>query len=152
MIDDPQRLAPGSLMPRTAMLPATRDAIVRYLQSMPGEGNAPPTSTTAADNQGANGEALYASWCAPCHGLRGEGDGPNARYLPVTPAAHQSADAMTARSDDSLYDTIYGGGAIMNRSARMPAFGETLSDAQIRALVAYIRDLCACRGPSWSTR
>jgi mono/diheme cytochrome c family protein len=58
---------------------------------------------------------------------------------------------MSARPDDALYDTIAGGGAIMNRSARMPAFGTTLSPAQIRALVRHIRTLCRCTGPAWSS-
>jgi mono/diheme cytochrome c family protein len=57
---------------------------------------------------------------------------------------------MSVRSDDVLYGAIAGGGAIMNRSPRMPAFGETLPDAQIRALVRYIRTLCGCEGPAWS--
>lgn len=152
MIDAPQQQAPGSLMPRTAMLPATREAIVRYLQSLPGDGNAPPPTAGAAAAVAAStdGAALYATWCAGCHGARGKGDGPNARYLPVPPAKHADASAMSLRSDDALYDTIAGGGAIMNRSPRMPAFGETLADPQIRALVSYIRTLCSCKGPAWS--
>lgn len=159
MIDAPQRTAPGSLMPRTLMLPATRDAIVSYLQSLPGDGNVAGATAGAASAGAASapaastdGAALYAAWCAGCHGVRGKGDGPNARFLPVRPAAHADAATMRERPDDALYDTIAGGGAIMNRSARMPAFGATLSDPQIRALVAYIRALCACTGPSWSTR
>jgi mono/diheme cytochrome c family protein len=59
---------------------------------------------------------------------------------------------MRARSDDALFDTIAGGGAIMNRSPRMPPFGETLSASEIRSLVAEIRRLCGCEGPSWSVR
>jgi hypothetical protein len=70
----------------------------------------------------------------------------------VKPAAHSDAGAMRQRPDDALFDTIAGGGAIMNRSPRMPAFGETLTGTQIRALVAHIRHLCRCAGPTWSTR
>ena len=40
----------------------------------------------------------------------GRGDGPNARDLPVRPTAHANATAMSARSDDVLFDTIAGGG------------------------------------------
>lgn len=57
---------------------------------------------------------------------------------------------MELRSDDALYDTIAGGGAIMNRSPRMPAFGATLTYGEIRALVSHIRTLCNCEGPAWS--
>lgn len=86
---------------------------------------------------------MSALWCGRCHGLRGGADGANARFLPLTPAAHQRTDAMTPRSGDARYDTTYGGAAIMNRCARLPAFEATLAEAQIRAKVAHIRALCA---------
>ena len=47
-------------------------------------------------------------------------------------------------------DGISAGGFVLDRSNLMPAFGELLSPAQIRALVAHIRTLCACEGPPWS--
>lgn len=152
MIDDPQRTAPGSAMPKATMLPATRDLIVRYLQSRPGsatDSSSPNAGATVAPD-GSDGKALYTRWCASCHGSGGRGNGPNAAHLPVKPAAHADTAAMSARSDDALHDTIAGGGAIMNRSPRMPAFGETLSAPQIRLLVEYIRTLCRCEGPAWS--
>jgi mono/diheme cytochrome c family protein len=93
---------------------------------------------------------LYSKWCASCHGARGEGDGVNARYLPTRPAVHASAAAMSARSDDALFDVIAAGGSAAGKSPRMPAFGATLSPAEIRALVAHIRELCRCEGPTWS--
>jgi mono/diheme cytochrome c family protein len=97
-----------------------------------------------------DGAILYTRWCAACHGFTGRGNGPNAANLPVKPAAHSSKEAMSARPDDSLYDVIAAGGAVMNRSPRMPGFGATLSAAEIRSLVRHIRSLCACEGPAWS--
>jgi mono/diheme cytochrome c family protein len=152
MVAMPQSIVPGSVMPRSLMPPTQLDLITRYLRSLPG--NAPESATAPTRSPPAasppDGAALYAKWCAACHGTGGAGDGPNAANLPVTPAAHASRDAMAARPDDSLFDTIAGGGAIMNRSPRMPAFGATLSAAEIRALVRHIRSLCRCEGPSWS--
>jgi hypothetical protein len=58
---------------------------------------------------------------------------------------------MSLRSDDALFDAVSGGGAIMNRSPRMPAFGLVLAPAEIRSLVRHIRELCRCQGPAWST-
>lgn len=152
MIADPQRVVPGSVMPRTLMPETTRDVITRYLSSRPGQApDSPvPSPALAAPGGTPDGAALYAKWCASCHGSTGRGDGPNAANLPVRPAEHASRDAMGRRPDDSLFDTIAGGGAIMNRSARMPAFGATLSAAEIRALVRHIRSLCRCEGPAWS--
>jgi mono/diheme cytochrome c family protein len=57
---------------------------------------------------------------------------------------------MSERSDDALFDTIFAGGYVMNRSNFMPPFGLTLSRDQIWSLVRYIRTLCACEGPAWS--
>jgi mono/diheme cytochrome c family protein len=152
IIADPQRVVPGSAMPRTAMPPSTRALITRYLASQPGSADgAAPASRPAPNASGRpDGPALYARWCAACHGPTGRGDGPNASSLPVKPAAHASREAMSARPDDSLFDTIAAGGAVMNRSPRMPAFGATLSAAEIRALVRHIRTLCRCEGPGWS--
>lgn len=150
MVDDPQGRRPGSAMPRPRLPAATRDLVVRFLQ-----GGARPTGGDAAPafppGPGATtGAQLYARWCAGCHGSAGKGDGPNAAHLPVKPSDHTSADLMARRSDDALHDTIAGGGLIMNRSPRMPAFGGTLSDAELRALVAHLRTLCGCQGPRWS--
>lgn len=152
MIDDPQKTLPGSLMPKQTMLPATRDVIVRYLQSLPGSGStgAPQVSNATTVTSELDGASLYRIWCVSCHGTSGNGDGTNASQLPVRPARHSDAGVMSGRSDDELYDTIAGGGSIMNRSPRMPAFGETLSSVQIRALVTFIRELCECEGPTWS--
>ena len=154
MVADPQRTVPGTPMPRTAMPEATRDLIVRYLvtHSRPSTSavGAPPGVVPSARPASRDAPTLYAQYCAACHGAAGRGDGANAAYLPVKPAVHTSSNAMSRRSDDALYDTIAGGGAIMNRSPRMPAFGATLSGTEIRSLVAYIRSLCACRGPAWS--
>lgn len=152
MISDPQRVVPGSVMPRTLMPESTRQLITRYLSSLPGTGAAEPAPASAAPRttSAPDGAALYAKWCAACHGAAGKGDGPNAPKLPVKPAAHASREAMSARPDDSLYDTIAAGGAVMNRSPRMPAFGATLTPVEIRALVRHIRALCRCEGPGWS--
>ena len=146
MVSDPQQAVPGNIMPHTPMPNAWQSLVIRYLG-----GTVPVAlsraSVAAADS---NGAALYARFCTGCHGSGGKGDGPNAASLPVPPAKHASRDAMAVRPDDALYDTIAGGGTIMNRSPRMPAYGTTLSPSQIRALVRHIRTLCQCSGPAWS--
>ncbi len=44
------------------------------------------TTAQAASNKIEAGRALYLSYCASCHGLTGEGDGPIARALMTPPA------------------------------------------------------------------
>ena len=150
----PQRLVAGTAMPAIPMAPRTRELIVAYLAGVRVDTPrtvAAPASRNASDTASPAPSTLYARWCAACHGPSGRGDGPNARYLPTRPAIHASAAQMGARSDDALFDAIAGGGWVMGKSPRMPAFGETLSAAEIRSLVRYIRTLCACEGPAWST-
>lgn len=127
----------------------TRDLVIRYLARNAATGAtlapAPPLRTVPVPVA-----SQYQRWCASCHGANGDGDGPNAKFLPVPPAKHTSAARMGARSDDALFDAIAGGGSVMGRSARMPAFGESIAPADIRALVLYIRAQCSCAGPAWS--
>jgi len=150
VIADPQRIVPGAAMPRIPMPQSTRELITAYLARNTRGTTSPPPTVNPQPSTATTGAGNYARWCASCHGVTGGGDGPNARYLPTPPAVHASPARMGARSDDALYDAIAGGGRVMGKSARMPAFGETLSPAEIRALVGYIRTLCKCKGPAWS--
>lgn len=151
IITNPSRRLPGVAMPDQPMPAWTRELVVRYLAQgatgpdVPSLPAASPAAPAIAD-----GSVLYGKWCAGCHGTGGNGDGPNARRLPIPPARHADANAMALRPDDSLYDVIAAGGLAWGRSPRMPAFGATLSDAEIRALVARIRVLCRCQAPAWS--
>jgi mono/diheme cytochrome c family protein len=149
IVEEPARVV-GAAMPKTRMPASTRELVIRLLSRGAAAG-APPVAP-ASSSAGPSAPALYATWCSGCHGPKGQGDGPNARYLPVRPAVHASAATMRERSDDALFDAIAGGGAVMGKSARMPAFGASLSADQIRGIVAYIRTLCTCTGPPWSQR
>lgn len=111
-----------------------------------------PASATAGAPapDAARGRVLYQARCAQCHGTRGNGGGFNAPWLPVAPTAHNDAAAMSRRPDDTLYDGIAAGAWVLDGSHRMPAFGGALEREEIRALVAYIRELCDCVPPGWS--
>jgi mono/diheme cytochrome c family protein len=149
MIRNPQATVRGTIMPRVPMPEATRVLIIRYLG-----GSAPRTPTAAsaltAPTASTASSAVYARFCSPCHGARGGGDGFNAPNLPVRPTVHADSAYMSTRSDDELFDAISAGGYVMNRSNRMPPFGQTLTRQQIRGLVRHLRTLCRCEGPPWS--
>jgi cytochrome c oxidase cbb3-type subunit III len=150
MIDDPQRIVPGAAMPKPRLDSATKVLITAYLSRRASPNEPVPIPQQLNRSPIPDPRSLYVKWCSGCHGPNGAGDGPNARYLPVKPAVHRDATAMGKRPDDSLYDAIAGGGAIMGKSPRMPAFAGSLSPAEIRSLVGYIRTLCSCSGPAWS--
>ena len=151
MIRDPQ----GAIMPRVPMSQATLELIASYLVQREPTPSAPPRALPSAAGRPNTTQAgvaadLYARSCSPCHGVGGAGDGYNAPFLPVRPTAHADSAYMSGRSDDALFDAIYAGGYVMNRSNRMPPFGQTLAREQIWSLVRYLRALCRCEGPSWS--
>lgn len=152
IVRDPQRVRPGTSMPRHPMPLSQEQLIIRYLGTRSGAAvgdSAVALAGAAPEDRSA--PALYTRFCSGCHGATGGGDGPNAKFLPVPPAAHRSSAAMAPRSDAALFDAIAGGGAIMNRSPRMPAFALVLQPAEIQSLVRHIRGLCRCEGPAWST-
>ena len=93
-----------------------------------------------------DGETIYAHYCAPCHGVRGDGKGFNAKYLDPRPVNHRDAQFMNKRSDRELRDAIKGGGKAVGKSTLMPPWGNTFGEAQVRSLVSYLRELCKCLG------
>jgi mono/diheme cytochrome c family protein len=109
-------------------------------QSPPTVDARPPTpGAPAADSE--SGRQVYAMYCTPCHGTTGNGDGPMAAMLDPKPARHSDRTHMRTLSDDYLFRIIKEGGPALGKSPMMTAWGGTLSDAQIRDLVAYIRAL-----------
>lgn len=84
-----------------------------------------------------DGRALFTTHCAMCHGASGKGDGPAGAALDPAPRD------LTRRP----YKNGCGPGAIA-RTVRegipqsgMPAYGEVLSEAQVRQLADYVRSL-----------
>jgi hypothetical protein len=154
MVRDPQRVLPHAIMPKIAMPERTRADLVRFLVAQRDAAASEPelslTATATLELPPASDAATYVRFCAPCHGAQGRGDGYNAAFLPTQPTAHADAAQMSLRPDDTLFDGIFAGGAILGRSHLMPAWGGTLSRAEIGAAVREIRALCQCSAPSWS--
>ncbi|MEE2756251.1 MAG: c-type cytochrome [Myxococcota bacterium] len=96
------------------------------------------------------GQRNYETYCATCHGIAGEQNGFNAGYLPVKPARLASADVLSRRPDDTLYDVLAVGGFVLGKSHRMPPWGDTLTREEIWEVVQYLRKLCNCSQPTWA--
>ena len=155
IIEKPQAIAPHSIMPRIPLTKKVSHLITSFLinqtnttQSLPYL--SPADHATVRHRSSTNITQLYLKNCAPCHGPRGNGDGFNAAFLTVRPSQHAQPNHSSKIPDDTLYDGIHSGGAVLNKSQLMPPWGQTLSPTQIRSLVKHIRDLCDCDGPSWS--
>ncbi len=144
-----------TLMPVQSIPPRDAERLAQYLVSLaPDPPGAPPAPgrplPEPIGEEEVDGEALYARHCAACHGPTGGGDGWNSGSLPVRPTVHSDAVAMRERADDTLFDAIYSGGYVLDKSNRMPAYGALLSTEQMRALVRHIRTLCSCEQPAWA--
>ena len=77
--------------------------------------------------------SLFKENCAKCHGKDGRAKGFKAKLAGV----RNLTDAKWHESvtDERIYNSI------TNGRNRMPAFGKKLTDAQIEALVAFVRSL-----------
>jgi mono/diheme cytochrome c family protein len=99
-----------------------------------------PWSARASEPQGdavSRGAALYQTYCELCHGTSGKGDGRAATLQRTRPADL----TLSPRSDEYKIQIITAGGAAMNRSTSMPAWRDSLSQQEIRDVVAYLRTL-----------
>jgi mono/diheme cytochrome c family protein len=114
----------------------------------PAKEAAPPPTPPAAEptpaspgDPVARGAAHYKMFCATCHGEDGCTPGPGAAGLEPQPAKHCDGNYMNALTDEHLFKTIQEGGAAVGKSPLMAAWGGTLTDDQIRDVVAFIRSI-----------
>jgi len=84
------------------------------------------------------GEKLYATNCAICHGRGGKGDGPGGAGLPKPPADLTAAHTGQHTAGDLFWWITHG---IL--AAGMPPFGETLSEDQRWDLINFLRALAS---------
>lgn len=112
------------------------------------------TDTTPAVAPNSNGDpaigaTLYADNCASCHGadLEGQPDWQSPGEDGVLPAPpHDKTGHSWHHGDGMLFDYTKLGGqvsieqmGIEGFTSGMPAFGDSLSDAEIKNVLAYIR-------------
>lgn len=91
----------------------------------------------AAPAGAADGAALYKTNCASCHGDSGKGDGPAGQYLNPRPA--DLGEVVKTVKEEEIFKAIKEGGQAVGKSPLMAPFGATLSDEEIKAIMAYIK-------------
>jgi mono/diheme cytochrome c family protein len=102
---------------------------------------------TAAADEVAQGRAMYLQYCASCHGLTGEGNGPMARALATPPAnLRQLSDRYgNPLPEDQIARFIDGRADVKAHGLRdMPVWGKRFysegqgSERQVRDLIAKL--------------
>ena len=95
----------------------------------------------------AEDEQVFKFYCAQCHGLDGDGKGPNVtKDFPVSPRNFTSAAEMNKLSDADIRNVILDGGPSLSKSPMMPPWSKTLSEEDVDALIQHLRKLCQCEG------
>ncbi|HZQ94255.1 MAG TPA: c-type cytochrome [Candidatus Sulfotelmatobacter sp.] len=90
--------------------------------------------------QQALGRHLNEQYCERCHNPESTVERvSNYDNLEIKPHPFTEGDTLNKMSDADVTAIITHGGPALNKSALMPAWGNTLSKADIQALIAYIR-------------
>lgn len=118
-------------------------AMVHYLKSLPAPAEVPPPAAPPPEPLMARGASLYREHCADCHGGRGEGRAD--AYPPL--AGNRS---LTQPSAANPIRMVLNGGFAPGTGANprpygMPPFRPDFSDADVAAVLTYVRN-------SWGNR
>lgn len=151
-LKDPQAWRPGTMMPNPRLSDPARKALVDYLSTLKGQdwGGARPWNDAALKGDPVErGHVLFArAGCVTCHGLGGAGGYPNNNVVGGKIPALQNIDQRYTK--DELRKKIARG--VVPQKAdpagpdpllRMPAWGETLKDDELDAVVDYLWTLKA---------
>jgi mono/diheme cytochrome c family protein len=105
---------------------ATEDEAIRAGREL--QSPVTPTARTAVD-----GQMLFETYCAVCHGKRGLGDGPISGKIP-TPPAYNSTRVREMPAGRLFHVITFGSG-------RMPSYASQLSARDRWLIVAHVQTL-----------
>lgn len=91
------------------------------------------------------GKKPYKTYCTKCHGKKGEGNGLSGKSLKPRPRDF-THEGMLKRSDWQLYLAVKDGGKPFGLSDKMTPWKDTLTDKEIRDVIAYIRTFAKPKG------
>lgn len=109
------------------------DASIKPMTRQDYEGITKNPVPATAESLG-QGEFLFATYCVPCHGQTGLGDGPVIKkgFYPV----NLTLPPVQARTDGFIYAYIKFGGIVM-----MPSYNEFVTKTEAWQIVNYVRKL-----------
>lgn len=80
------------------------------------------------------GMQLYQKYCQVCHGVEGDGDGIMTNLMGIMPMDHTNPNETNSLDNEALVESILDG-----KGRFMPAWRGILNQADVEALVSYIR-------------
>jgi mono/diheme cytochrome c family protein len=89
--------------------------------------------------QQAQGKRVFYQYCVWCHADATPAGPSNRSNLTPVPALLNDGSVLNSQSDAYLENIITLGGSAMGKSAMMPPYGHTLSQNEIRAVIAFTR-------------
>lgn len=140
-----------------SLSPEQLSNVVEFIASLSSANPAIPLSTISHYLQAppgvpAEGRTLFVHHCAACHGNEGKGNGPFAARLAAMSnhaIVRNLTDStyMSTLTDQKIFATISLGGGHFHKAVQMPAWNLTLTPAQMKDLVAYVRTLSGTTSP-----
>jgi mono/diheme cytochrome c family protein len=104
---------------------------------------APALLHAQAEPRERSGRELYEWSCAACHGADGRGAPPSLVGFDTPLPDFTDCAFATPEADVDWIAVAHRGGPVRAFDRRMPAFGEALTDEEIRRTIGYIRGFCA---------
>jgi len=98
-----------------------------------------PQKLIPLNYQQAQGKRLFYERCVWCHADATPAGPSNRGNLNPTPTLMNDGATLNALSDEYLQNIITLGGSAMGKSAMMPPWGQTLTQDDVRAIIAYMR-------------
>lgn len=98
-----------------------------------------PSKVIPLDYQQAEGQRVFYQYCVWCHADSTPAGPSNRANLTPSPSLMNDGAKLNGLSDEYLRNIITLGGSAMGKSSMMPAWGKTLSQEEIRAVIAYTR-------------
>ena len=93
------------------------------------------------------GRALYETACSACHGSGGRGVAPSIAGFDTPIPDFTDCGRATPEPDADWMAVMHDGGPARAFDRRMPAFGDALTDAELRQILEHTRRFCA--NPAW---
>jgi len=89
--------------------------------------------------EAAQGKRIFYQQCVWCHADATPAGPSNRSNVTPTPSLLNDGNVLNHESDEFLQNIITLGGSAMGKSAMMPPYGKTLSEGDIRSVIAYTR-------------